>query len=151
MCPPPLIGLRNLLRVSRRRQHFGDQRVRVERDRRYQLLQLLSTQRLHLRLRLSIALLWVGLVSIRLLLRVGLLLLIRLLLLIIGLLLRIRLLLLLVIGLLRRIGLLLLIVGLLLRVGLLLSIIRLLPIDRLWILTGSWILLREELYLAERQ
>ena len=144
MCPPPLIGLRNLLRVSGRRQHFGDQRVRVERDRRYQLLQLLTTQRLYLRLRLSIALLG-GLVSIgRLLLRITLLLLV------VRLLLRVSLLLL-IVGLLLRIRLLLLIVGLLLlRIRLLLGI-RLLPIRRLLVLPRIGILLCEEFYLADRQ
>ena len=121
--PPPLIGLRHLLRVSRCSQYFRYQRVRIERDGRYQLLQLLRAQRLHLRLGLSITLLRVGLFSVRLLLWV-LLLLSR-----IGLLLRIRLLLL-VVGLLLRIRRLLLIVGLLLllRIRLLRRIVRLLPV-----------------------
>ena len=62
---PPTVGIRHLGRVSGRSQHLGDQRVRIECDRSYQLLQLLSTERLHLGLWLAITLLHLALAVAR--------------------------------------------------------------------------------------
>ena len=67
LCSPPPVGLCHLLGICGSGQHLGYKGVRVKRDRRYQLLELLLAEGLNLIRLLGISLFWLHLLGIVLL------------------------------------------------------------------------------------